>query len=75
MVSELGMRLWQMGREDPSIRPRTWSFFGFFSLMLIAFRVFQGEWKDEEGQLPLPERQSPFQIPSLFFRHVLFLQR
>ncbi len=75
MVSELGMRLWQLGREDPSLRPRTWVFYGFFSPILIAFRVFLGGGKEEDGQLPLPERQRPFPIPSLFFRHVLFLQR
>jgi hypothetical protein len=75
MVFELGMQLWQLGREDPSIRQRTWSFFGFFSLMTIAHRVFVEGEETEEEQLPLPERQSPPPVPPLFFRPVLLLQR
>ena len=75
MVRELGMQLWRLGREDPSLRARAWVYFGFFSSMTIAFRVFVEGEKVEEEQLPLPERQSPPPEPLLFFRPVLFLQR
>ncbi|MBP1928372.1 hypothetical protein J2741_000919 [Methanolinea mesophila] len=75
MVSELGMRLWRLGMKDPSIRPRTWGFFGFFSPLMITLRVFLGGGTDKEEQLPLPERQSSSSFPSLFFRPVLILQR
>jgi hypothetical protein len=75
MVSELGMQLWRLGRENPSLRARAWAYFGLFSSMTITLRVFVEGEKAVEEQLPLPERQSPPPEPALFFRPVLFLQR
>jgi hypothetical protein len=75
MVLELGMRLWRLRRENPLVRARARVLFGFLSHIVIALRVFLEGEKTEEGQLPLPERQSSISLTSLFFRPVLFLQR